>query len=118
MLERIKSALRRHEALIEVERMSAHELDDLGMSRDEVAAFIRLPEDAAIRLETMAGIFGVAERALRARPSDHLSMLRTCAGCRDRAACGEALGRGELQRPSDCGFCPNAAQLEQHGIAA
>lgn len=113
MLERIKSAFRRIEALNEAARLSEIELDDIGLTRSEVADFIRIPEDATDRFGQMATIFGVSDRVLRAHPADYLSMLKTCSACRDRAACGLAMDRGDLTRPGDCGFCPNARALAE-----
>lgn len=118
MFDSIKSALQRSRTLHEVRGMSARELDDLGLSRGEVEDFVMIPEATADRLGRMAAIFGMDRQAIRARTDDHLAMLKTCNRCADRTACDLALTRGDLRRPQDCGFCPNAAMLGETPLAA
>jgi len=109
MMERFRNFLLKWRELKEIEALTDRDLDDLGMTREQVQAFARMPVDTAERMATMARLFGVTAEELKRDYGQYLDMLCTCGTCRDRAACALVLDKGELARPSDCAFCPNAS---------
>lgn len=116
MLERLKELSARWREIKEVEALTDRDLDDLGMSRAQIEAFARMPRDTADRMAHMAANFGITEDALKEDHALYLELLGTCGNCRDRATCALVLAKGDLARPSDCAFCPNATSFA--GIAA
>lgn len=112
MLERIKALVARWHELQEVEALSDRELGDLGMSRQQVRAFVRMPQDVPDRLAHMAAIFGLGADELQANHAAYVEALETCGTCASRSACTRVLGQGAAARPCDCGFCPNAPTFE------
>ncbi|MBL4929836.1 DUF1127 domain-containing protein [Fuscibacter oryzae] len=113
MFERIKALIHRWDEIREVDAMSDRDLDDIGLSRAQLEEFVRMPHDLDKRVTAMAAIFGVDETALRQDHGHLIDMLHTCGHCEHRGACALVLERGELSRPRDAGFCPNAADFTQ-----
>lgn len=112
MFERIKALIERWNEVREVSALSDRDLDDLGMSRGQVEAFVRMPHDVPDRVIAMARIFGLSQTEVMADHAEWLELLETCGTCRDRGACKLVLERGELPRPQECSFCPNAHQFD------
>lgn len=113
MFERIKALLERWEELKEISNLSERDFDDLGMSRGQIEAFIRMPKDVPDRVAAMAQIFGLTEAQIKADHDSYTDLLYTCGHCRDRGACSLVLQRGDLSRPEDAEFC-----LNRHSFAA
>lgn len=111
MFDRIKTLLHRWHDLAEVAALTDHELDDLGMTRDQIERFVRMPADVPDRVRAMAEIFGLSAAEVQRDHDAWVDLLQTCGTCRDRGACGLVLERGELSRPQDCGFCLNAPRF-------
>ena len=107
MFQRIKTLLHRWHDLAEVSALSDRELDDLGMTRDQLRAFLSMPKDIGQRVTAMAAIFGVSEVELKRDHSQWLDLLTVCGHCADRAACASELAKGEAAHAADCGFCGN-----------
>lgn len=118
MLDRIFAFLDRWRQLQSVEAFTDRDLADLGLSRDQVRAFLSMPADVTDRVGHMARIFNVPDMALRASHADYLHLLETCAECRDRASCSLALSKGDITRPADAAFCPNAPVFAARSAAA
>lgn len=112
MFERIKALIDRWNEVREVSALTDRDLDDLGMSRAQVEAFVRMPHDVADRVVAMARIFGLSEAEVKADHAEWLELLETCGTCHDRGACKLVLERGELSRPQECSFCLNSHQFE------
>ncbi|WP_434613740.1 DUF1127 domain-containing protein [Tabrizicola sp. M-4] len=108
MLTRLRALLDRWHQLKAVEALTDRDLDDLGMTRAQVMAFATMPADVPDRVARMAAIFGIPEADLKANYADYLELLGTCAHCTDRAACSLMLRKGDIARPQDATFCPNA----------
>jgi len=108
MLDRIRALLDRWHQLKTIESLTDRDLDDLGMTRSQIEAFVTMPADVPGRVARMAAIFGIPEAELKANHADYLELLGTCAHCRDRAACALVLHKGEIAAPKDATFCPNA----------
>ena len=112
MFERMKALIARWNELREVSALTDRDLVDLGMSRAQVEAFVRMPHDVPDRVLAMAEIFGLSETEVQADHAQWLELLETCGTCQDRGACKLVLERGELSRPQDCSFCLNAPCFE------
>ncbi|MEZ5756297.1 MAG: DUF1127 domain-containing protein [Paracoccaceae bacterium] len=108
MLTRLRALLDRWHQLKAVEALTDRDLDDLGMTRAQVIAFATMPADVPDRVARMAAIFAIPEADLKANYADYLELLGTCAHCADRAACSLLLHKGDIARPQDATFCPNA----------
>lgn len=108
MFERIKALMGRWQDLKEVDSLSERDLDDLGMSRDQVRAFIRMPHDIADRVKHMAEIFGIGEEELHLNHESYVEILSTCGTCKERGKCSHLLAHAATAKPADAGFCLNA----------
>lgn len=118
MLHAIKALISRRRQEKAVEALSAADLADLGMTRDTVLHFLRMPADAPDRVLAMGHVFGLSEGGLKQNRSDWLDMVETCAACPDRAACALVLSKGALANPRDAGFCLNKDRFAAHWAAA
>ena len=112
MFNRIKALIDRWKEVREVGALTDRDLDDLGMSRAQVEAFVRMPHDVPDRVIAMARIFGLNEAEVKDNHAEWLELLETCGTCHDRGACKLVLERGELSRPQDCSFCLNAHSFD------
>lgn len=117
MLARIRALIDRWQQLKTLDALTDRDLADLGMSRAQVESFIRMPPDVPDRVARMAAIFGIPEADLKANHAEYLELLGTCAQCRERGACGLVLARGDISRPSEAAFCPNAQTYANHVAA-
>lgn len=108
MFERIKAMMERWGELKEVDRLSEHELEDLGMSREQLRAFIQMPHDVGDRVRHMAEIFGLSAEELQMNHEQWLEILSTCGHCKHRGQCSHVLAKGQEAHAEDCGFCLNA----------
>jgi hypothetical protein len=108
MLNQIRATLDRWSRIKEVDQLSDHDLDDLGMTRSQVTALITMPADVPDRVAAMAAIFNIPANELKANRADYLELLGTCADCRQRAKCTRLLQDAGPAQPSDAAFCPNA----------
>lgn len=108
MLNQIRRFLDRLDQLKQVEALSDHDLNDLGMTRAQVIAFAFMPADVPDRVTAMAAIFGIPTTALKANRADYLELLGTCADCRQRSKCARLLQDTSLASPAEAAFCPNA----------
>lgn len=118
MFDRIKTLLQRWHEIKEADALTDYDLHDLGLSRDQLRAFVRMPHDLHQRLTAMAVLFGVPEDELRHDHGRWIEMLTSCGHCADRRACSELLARGRLDGPADARFCPNRHELEALSPAA
>ncbi len=109
MFDRIKTLLERWHEIREVEALSDRDISDLGVTRDQLAHFVRMPADVEDRVTHMAAIFGLSEDEVKANHAQWVELLEVCGGCTDRVACAHVLARGEEAHPDDCSFCRNRA---------
>ena len=109
MFERIKALMDRWHDIKEIDSLSERDLNDLGMSRDQVQAFARMPRDISDRVKHMAAVFGISDAELQSNHEAYIDILSTCGGCRDRAKCAHLLARGTDASPLEASeFCLNA----------
>ena len=111
MFDRIKALMRRWQDLNEIAALSQRELDDLGMTRDQISAFARMPQDVPDRVRAMAEIFGLTDAQLHADHDKYHALLYTCGQCKDRKNCSKTLSLGVLALPSDAEFCLNKSSF-------
>lgn len=111
MFQRIKTLVDHWHELREVESLTDRDLDDLGMTREQVEAFVRMPNDVPDRVAAMARIFGLTDEELKANHEAYMDLLHTCSHCKARRACSVVLERAEFATPQDVGFCMNKHSL-------
>lgn len=117
MFDRIRTLIHRLLEVTEADALSDRDLLDLGISRDQLRAFLRMPKDLTERVTAMAAIFGVPEGDLKRNSPQWIDLLATCGHCADRGACRKVLDRGRAARPEEATFCGNRAvfaDLAQH----
>ncbi len=114
MIERIRNLLTRWRDITDIEALSEQELDDLGLTRDQLRHFAQMPADVPDRVSAMGAIFGLSEGELRRDHAAWNELLETCGDCPDRAACRRVLEKGGLANPRDTGFCPNRHSFISH----
>jgi hypothetical protein len=107
MFDRIRSLIDRLHEVQEVNALSDRDLDDLGMSRDQLLAFLRMPRDIGQRVSAMGAIFGISETELKRDHALWVEILSTCGHCADRAACARLLAKGNEADASEATFCGN-----------
>jgi hypothetical protein len=107
MFDRIRALIHRLHDVQEVNALSDRDFDDLGMSREQVLGFLRMPSDIADRVTAMGKIFGVPEVELKRDHAQWVDLLTLCGHCTDRAACGRVLAKGAAAQPSEAQFCVN-----------
>lgn len=113
MFEKIKALHQRRMNFREVANLSNRELDDLGMSRAQIEAFVGMPQDVPDRVTAMARIFGLSDAEIKAEHVQYVDLLSTCGGCKDRKACKSVLSLGDQARPEDAAFCLNATSFAE-----
>lgn len=118
MFDRIKTLLDRWHEIREVEALSDRDIADLGLTRDQLAHFVRMPADVEDRVTHMAAVFGLSAEAIRENHAQWVDLLEVCGGCTDRAACAHVLQKGDGAHPADCGFCRNRATFQALAVPA
>ncbi len=119
MFDRIRALIDRLHEVQEVNALSDRDLDDLGMSREQVLAFLKMPRDIAQRVSAMGRIFGLSETELKRDHALWVEILSTCGHCADRTACARLLAKGDAAQPAEAGFCGNRTtfvDLAPHAI--
>ncbi len=111
MFERIRYLWKRAADEEAVLALSERELADLGVSRDQALALVRMPPEVPERVAAMAKIFGVTEADLAGNRADWEELLTTCAACAETRICRRFLARDERD-PANARFCPNAPHFE------
>ena len=109
MFDRIRSLIHRLHDVTEADALTDRDLTDLGISRDQLLAFLRMPRDITERVTAMAAIFGVPQADLKRNYPQWIDTLSTCGHCSDRAACHKFLDKGSAARPEEATFCGNRA---------
>lgn len=112
MFERIKALMDRWHDIKEINALTDRDLEDLGMSRDQVNAFARMPRDISDRVRHMAAVFGLSDAELQSNHEDYLGLLTTCGACRSRGQCAHVLAKGTEARPEEVDFCGNVPAFE------
>jgi hypothetical protein len=105
MFDRIRALLAHLHDVKEVNSLSDRDLDDLGMSRDQVLAFLRMPRDVTDRVTAMGAIFGIPQADLKRDHAQWVDLLTTCGQCGDRGRCASHLAKGKDK--AEVTFCPN-----------
>lgn len=109
MFDRIRSLIQRLHDVTEADALTDRDLHDLGISRDQLLDFLRMPQDITERVTAMAAIFGVPPQDLKRNYPQWIDVLTTCGHCADRGACRKLLDKGTAALPDEAGFCGNRA---------
>lgn len=109
MFDRIRTLIHRLHEVTEANALSDRDLHDLGISRDQLLGFLRMPQDITERVTAMAAIFGVPQDDLKRNYPQWIDLLATCGHCADRGACRKVLDKGAAARPEEASFCGNRA---------
>lgn len=105
MFARIRALLSHLHDVQEVNTLSERDLSDIGISRDQVLAFLNMPQDVTDRVTAMGAIFGIPEAVLKRDRSQWVELLTTCGQCADRGRCSAVLAEGKDK--VEASFCPN-----------
>lgn len=107
MFARIRALIDRLHDVQEVDALSDRDLDDLGMSREQVLAFLHMPRDITDRVTAMGAIFGLSQVELKRDHALWVEILSTCGHCADRSACAKLLAKGDQAQATEATFCAN-----------
>jgi len=118
MFDRIKTLLERWHEIREVEALSDRDISDLGLTRDQLAHFVRMPADVEDRVTHMAAVFGLSADEVKASHAQWVELLEVCGSCTHREACAHQLAKGSEAHPADCGFCRNRATFAALALPA
>ncbi len=111
MLDRLKTMMDHLRDHLEIERMDARELEELGLSRGQLHEIVDTPEKVAARMAAMAQRHGVMVEDLETFRQDYAELLHTCAHCRETGACADFL-RDPRAPATAATFCPNHAEYQ------
>jgi|APEBP8051073178_1049388.scaffolds.fasta_scaffold00002_536 hypothetical protein len=109
MLNRLRALLARWHELNELDHLTDRDLDDLGLTRQQVTEFARLPADVPARMAGIARIFGLTPEDIARDNAAYVELAETCGSCGARRQCARTLAAAPGQiTPADVGFCANA----------
>lgn len=92
----------------EIARIPQSELDGMGLTRADLAAMVRMPDEQLNRMARMADLFEVAPGTLDRAPDLRREVVRTCATCSENSLCRKEMSHGTTVERAEM-FCPNAA---------
>ena len=117
LMDRLRTIVRRHRDLQELKALSARDLADLGLSRDEAILLATLPDDVPGRVAAMARVFGVDEDTLHRERNTWNDLLETCAECKALPTCARFMAHpGDARQAA--AFCPNAGSFAEAAAQA
>lgn len=106
MLERLKAMVEHRREHAEIAQLSERDLDDLGLTREQLLNVVDTPEDVSRRMLQMAARHGISEEELENYRQDFAVLLGTCAHCHSVGTCGRMLA--DPTEPAEAAtFCPN-----------
>lgn len=111
MFDRLKTLIQHLKEAQDVDALTDRDLLELGVSRDQLADFLRMPTDVGDRVTAMGAIFGVSEADLKRDHAQWIDLLCVCGHCVDRGACAKVLARGTTADPAGIDFCANREAL-------
>lgn len=104
--------LRRTQAHQELAALDDRQLEDLGLTRDELVLAVAGAAEAPERVGMMAGRLGIEPAAFETRRSMLNEMVRRCAACRTKVICAWWLAEGGAE-DAYREFCPNAGRFTE-----
>ena len=104
--------LRRTQAHQELAALDDRQLDDIGLTRDELVLVVAGAAEAPERVGMMAGRLGVDPQAFEARRPLLNEMVKRCAACRTKVICAWWLAEGGAE-DAYREFCPNAGRFTE-----
>ncbi len=106
MFEHLKEKLAQGREVREIEAMDARELDEIGLSRDDLISVAQTPNAVRERMEAMAAVHGVSASILNENRVDYVELLAKCRHCGQTAHCADFLGDARAAGDG-ADFCPN-----------
>ena len=106
MFEHLKEKLAQAREVREIEAMDARELDEIGLSRDDLISVAQTPNAVRDRMETMAAVHGIDAETLNQNRVDYVELLAKCRHCGQTAHCADFLGDASVAGDG-AEFCPN-----------
>jgi hypothetical protein len=79
MFQPIRTMIDRYRETRALDALTDRDLADLGMSREQVAHFIRMPADTPDRVVAMARIFGLSEGEIKRDHGEWIDLVEVCA---------------------------------------
>jgi hypothetical protein len=111
MFAQLSRIFRPDHRLAEIASLDARALDEIGLSRTDLARVATAPQAVTDRMEAMAARHGVAADRLAGHAPDLAGMIESCRSCDWVGAC-----RAFLSDPSpgasQAVFCPNHTTYE------
>ncbi len=104
----INNVLQCRRAVREVDALSERDLNELGLSRDEVRAFARTSPEVTARVARMASVFGLEAADIQRDIPGYRDLVASCATCGRAGECRDRLQDAAHLTPDDVDFCPNA----------
>lgn len=91
----------------EIRSLTERDLDDLGLSKDELIVLVQTPEPVAVRQRKMAARFGLTDGDLSDSRHDLVAAVQRCRNCGATQECATYLANPDLAA-DQATFCPNA----------
>jgi hypothetical protein len=107
MLEKFRQFVKHYRELQEIDQLGPEELDDLGLTRDELKLLVQAPEKVTERQMAMAAKFGLTADDFSRNRHDYAWAIAACEDCRAVKQCRHYLASDMTAEQSD--FCPNHA---------
>ena len=111
MFDRLKTLIQHLEEAQEVDALTERDLLNLGVSRDQLVDFLRMPTDVSDRVTAMGAILGLSEAGLKRDHAQWIDLLYVCGHCADRGAGAKVPARGTKADPAGIDFCGNHEAL-------
>ena len=109
MFEKVKDKLHLRQVHREIDKMSAAQLKDLGVHRDELRLIVGVDGAINRRQTAMAALHDLDADDLNRDRHELAMIVRTCRDCRSVAKCEQLLADPDA-RAQDAEFCPNHAE--------
>ncbi|MDE3027726.1 MAG: DUF1127 domain-containing protein [Paracoccaceae bacterium] len=106
MFELLKEKLAQAREVREIEAMDPRELDEIGLSRDDLINIAETPNAVCRRMEAMAAVHGIDAETMNQNRVDYGQLLAKCRHCGQTAHCADFLGDANVAGDG-AEFCPN-----------
>ncbi|MCL7466149.1 DUF6455 family protein [Phaeovulum sp. NW3] len=112
MFERIKKWQEKTRDLAEIRMISDVDLNDMGVSRNELRSIVGFGAEVDTRQMAMAERHGLDSYCLRRHPQDLIASNKACAECGHVEECASYLA-SDVPAEASARFCPNYELYQQ-----
>ena len=91
MFAKLKELMTRQKLVSRAQDMSARDLADLGVSREQLIGLVKLPEAVPARMAQMATVFDADLNTLQRSRDTFLQAVEACHHCNEARTCRETL---------------------------